>query len=463
MTNFNSKEEAFKEVLSDLDFNLDTDAIWNSVEDKLPRKKDEPKLPFMIWGLSFLVVGMVSLLLFYPVNDEVDQITTTELSANDRIEYSLPGTKAMYAAIDKVAERMDNVQKAEISTVTQTNSNKDKTHQSKPTLITSTSIYENLANQNTSVRSERLSPTSKITAPTDYTKSSIQTSSSVRNMKRPLRQMAYLSKLYGTIESEKESPAIQMRILPVATAPIDVLSSKAQWLPYFSLSTGPSKNLSSFSNAENTFIDNYESDLWGLSTNMQYGMENGNWNVYAGLTHSYNASRFSNHDISSDSQDKPIETFHILGSGETESRAGFFTETTVTQNAIDWHRVHQNIDLQLGVGKTIFYNKATSLRIEAAASYNIWSKATGYYYSDNFTSITKFSTGQSNPYNKSNGLGVQLGLSIQQQIGAKTSLVVRPYYSKAFQPITNENILYQIRNSQMGLQIGVSYRPSRSH
>ena len=463
MTHFNSKEEAFKEVLSDLDFNLDTDAIWNSVEDKLPRKKNEPRLPFMIWGLSFLVLGMVSLLLFYPVSDGVDRITTNELSANEKIEYSLPGTASMDAAIDRVAEQMDKVQKADISTTTQTRSSKVKTQELNPTLNTSTSIYKNLANQNTSVRSERLSPTSKITAPTAYTKSSNQTSSSLGNMKTPLQQIAYLSMMYGSIESEIESPAIQMRILPVATAPIDVISSKAQWLPYFSLSTGPSKNLSSFTNSENTFIDNYESDLWGLSTNMQYGMENGNWNVYAGITHSYNASRFSNHDISSDSQDKPIETFHILGSGETESRAGFFTETTVTQNAIDWHRVHQNIDLQLGVGKSIFNSGATSLTIEAAANYNVWSKATGYYYSDNFTSITKFSAGQSNPYNKSNGLGALLGLSIQQQIGAKTSLVVRPYYSKVFQPITNENILYQIRNSQMGLQIGVSYRPSRSH
>lgn len=458
MTHFNSKEEAFKDLLGELDFDLDTNAIWESVEDKLPRKNDEPKLPFFIWGIGLLILGLLGATMFYtPDTVETDAIyTEAELAG------ALPSTKALEQAIDKVALDIDTrklISNVKSSVVMSPRTNQNQASSNINTvnehqLILSTTSAQKPSNLNLS--NAILYP--KITSST----SANFNDKANAKMNSLVEAVSSLKPIYVPLAISYNTAPAKMSLSTVVIEPI-LLSAKNKWSPYYQLSTGPSTTLSKFSNTEQAINLSYESDLVGISSQFIYGLDNDDWNVFAGLKHSLNASRFSNHDLGSDTQDIPVASQYISGSGETETRAGFVSETTVTQNAIDWHRVHHNVDLQLGIGKSLFEVKRFSLSAELAATYNIWSKASGYYYSDNFTQITKFKYKDPNPYNNSNGFGAQFSINIEHKIGANTSIVLKPFYGKYFSPITNETLSYKIENSQIGLQMGISYRPTGSN
>ena len=133
-----------------------------------------------------------------------------------------------------------------------------------------------------------------------------------------------------------------------------------------------------------------------------------------GVSHTRLGNRYSRNELDTVSVQIPGSVSSKIDSeGNITNQDGELLQTTITNYNVNWHRIHDFVNLQLSIGKRVINHKRISVFADANLSRNIWSRHTGYYFVNDNTAIQKFSGEENHPYTNS---GYNLGLSMSKLI-----------------------------------------------
>jgi len=276
----------------------------------------------------------------------------------------------------------------------------------------------------------------------------------VDQSRMPIKAMSTLK----SVELSLISNSTKIELVSPIVEPVKTIV----WHPYWQINSGINQSLSisNFQNINNENIDQstYERNLLGLSNSIQYGQENSKgWRWFTGVSHNKLITRYSNFDKSVTTTSELGEASKTIDSqGNEFVTLGDVNVTTIVQNDIVWHRNHDYVNIQLGMGKRMMLTNRLSIIGDAYSSYNIWSQHNGYYFDPSTPTIMKFDSSDVHPY-QNQGLGIGGRLSLEYDLGV-VSIGLSSRYEGALKNtiLTNQ---YNIKNSHYGVQLGVVYRP----
>jgi hypothetical protein len=235
------------------------------------------------------------------------------------------------------------------------------------------------------------------------------------------------------------------------------------WIPYFALTSGMNIHNSKIYSIENEAFDlsqfENEKPLVGLSSELRMGMEHSSgWRWGIGLNHTRLVNRFS--QMGSDTIVSEVlgnAISKIDNNGNITNIDGPLLKTSITDYDLIWHRNHDFISIQINAGKRIYRKGKITVFADGSIGKNIWSKHSGYYFTEIDENIKKFESGEDNPYSKASyDIGISMDLEYQLKY---FSLSFRPFAKMGLNSITQKTNYYQLKNSQYGVQLGIVYRP----
>ena len=472
MTHFNSKEEAFKDILQNLEFDLDIDTIWEEVSTQIP-VKEEFRLPIFFWFLS-VVTGLLFVTVLFQAVTLDDASTNIELSDNASGDESFSGLETYQKVIEEVS-----VRKAASSALQSTSSNQtllsNKVTTSKSLIEPKANRAEKLNKKNINLSSDEVSAhKSTSTTKNNYTDSysnnpnlsftptHLLANQQTQNIESPLKgtstgsasivnpgvSSANTAKLTLDNLAMLEPSRFQHLIVsennfslsPIAS-PI-LVKQTPKWQPFFTLVSGPNRQLSKYqvginSNEPSIAIPSSANEvgLYGLTTKGSFGVEYNKWRFQVGLQHAFLASRYTVSDLIV-SADNEIQS----ALGET------VTETTRTELNLQLHRTHSHLDAMIGVGRVLIDGAKWQLAFDANLTYNFLASSKGYFLENIREGFVKFSENEDSVYNTVNGLGTQMNLVISRRISSSFAIEVQPYYNKIFNPINDNIETYKLEN-----------------
>ena len=461
MTHFNSKEQKFKELLGNLELNIDTEAVWEDVQFSLPRKKDEHKLPLPFWLLTglFLVgfIWVISISIFEPQTSKESLAAPLVEQTNQDV---FDASKAYEAAIEKVSKEKElalelNNRGSSILAETLASipeQEETKTAFSETEFVSKMTSVTNLQTPSASEPSTIITSERNPTAQNEI-QSIERNAETIKNSQLAkandivsIHSLAMVSKI---LSIERQLPLTDAYTYSSVIEPV-TLPKKLRFS--YTLLVGANRGFSSYSSPsfnETDFMqrpDVSEIDLPGLSSQFLAAAEYGNWRFIAGLKQNYTAARYEKERV-------VIQAIERNSGATTPTQINFVPQTERT------HRLHNGVDLQLGVGLNLLASDKMKLSFNLASSYNLFTSNSGYYLDDFLLTITKFESGDENPYKTSRGFGGELNLMFERRFTEHLAFVVQPSIGTWFNPINKNISQYKLKNSQVGLMIGISYRP----
>jgi|GEM_PF-4302934 len=487
-TKLSKKELEIKTLMEGHSIEVNSSAIWDAIEPQLDPGKEDQRRP--IWwifagSLAIAIIGFLGwnsiegrpltrqdVALFQPLQLTPTNNNTTEVQPSPESEVTQPAPQFQRQntrSIDKQSRTIEpnypetsNQQKEIVRTAPSTN----------PTLqLTATAIDQSLVQplseilQSSSISQEAdlhntvsLATTLGSTKVANHQSSSNAHPSDEQQLKAEIsvpRSINLLERLdLITIESlRKQQPQIPM-IKPLkkkVAAPFFALELGSV-LPRFEVTAIGSEGL------DRSQFDR-EIPLLGAMSTLRYGRSyDSGWEWSAGLRWTRLISRYRNTTKSIETSTVPgDEAFRIDESGNTTAISGEVTTTTVNNYDVLWHRNSDYLDLQIGIGKSLWSAGSWSISMGLDATYNLYARHSGYYFEEGQTSITKFENGDSSPYTRQ-GLGLSPNLSITYEFG-DFLIGLAPSYTTQFSNTTNNSNYYQIKNSYYGMQVCTRYRP----
>lgn len=466
MDHFNNKEQEFKSVLSGLDLDLDLDQVWNDVEGQLTFK-DNDRVPLFIRILSGFVLTLTLFIFVQSFFLETDSPIVDQITENVDNTYASQSAITSISSISK-DDRSKNV-----------NAKNDKQDLISDAVVekveTNNRVAERVVQESMPITSGQQVSISKdggfekkqlsrILAKGPFTDTDLKKENRVLETNpRKFPLLPINGSLFNV--SERMFPNLEISLAqPMVIEPVKI----SKWSPLYSATIGSnlSQNGIQIIDSELRNKDNkaqYEQGLFGLSGSMIAGLENDKgFRFYGGIEISRSVIRFTDKDLEeSASSSIGTTSFRIDEDGDITSQSGTISSNTLTQHDVKWHRRHTNFDLVLGIGKRMSLGKGFHFDLSGGASLNIHSLSSGYIFRDDLESITKFQS-DNNEYYKSNwGLGMHARLGIEKDINEVLSLGLYGSGTHYFSAINSETQLFNIRNSRIGLQFGITYRPIR--
>ena len=462
---FTDQEKQLKALGDNFSIEIDTNDLWEKVESQLPRVEDEKRRPIVWW-----FVGGIAFVLLVAV---VWNFQAKSNQGTEDVEHS-----AIIASSIEVAE----VSKDKENTHTQTSADKanhsDKIARSdfgeiapaKEELNSnSSSLFEEQKVASKPIQTEEIlaikqeiRPEKAITEPISenaVVNPVAEDNSSVQDeISNPVQTLISIASIptqkIKTIQSDQMFDIPLTEIVPVQTA---------SWLPFFALYSGVNtqQNFIQSNTLENLNLQQFEEEkpMLGWSSDLRLGLENaGGWRFGLGINHTRLANRFSRTEPDTVMVQIPGSvTSKIDGEGNTTNLDGELLQTTITNYNVNWHRIHDFVNLQLSVGKKLIEREKVIVFADASLSRNIWSNHTGYYFINGERAIQKFSEAESHPYTNS-GYNFGLSMDVEYKIN-EFSISLRPFALIGLNSITQSSNYYQLKNSQYGVQLGIVYRP----
>ena len=466
------KEIEIQEAFDGTSFDLDTSALWDSIEPQLPPEENKRR---PIWWMSAGVIAVLILLgstfSYFTAENSEQQHSNTE-----------PNTISSNFSANQIPQPVNN------STLPiSDNDDNERTVVNQNSQINTSSnlaktVYSN--NNNNNNNNNNFTNSIAIELPQSEAKTnSIQEVTSHSNaslITRILSSTLTNQKSNTTQDLPLESETIVRGITSIDYVPFRktsyLLSPKFElnspqiqpiknsyWRTYIAASSGVNISQQHISSNTTESIDrtqfDKESGLIGSSSMIAFGKEHNNgWRFNIGLTHNRLVSRYSNQESSVvPSTIDGIESSKIDQEGNRIDSEGTININTINEYNILWHKNHDYVDLNLGIGKELFRTGRFSISTELSIGYNLWSQHEGYYFNEENATITKFQQGDQNPY-KNQGISWTGRLQAAYDIN-NIAITISPYTSFALQNSTEPTNYYQIKNSQYGIQLGVVYRP----
>ena len=230
---------------------------------------------------------------------------------------------------------------------------------------------------------------------------------------------------------------------------------------FISFASGINQNWSAVRMDNPEVVDSrfaFETDLYGISTELMAGIQKGKWSLALGGSYSLQTTGFTQHQTVVEQEVvQGTTTTFIDGDGEKTDMYGNVLQTTINRYDILWHRIHREIDAQVEIGRALFHHGRWSITVYTGLGYNLWASHRGYYFEENMQSITKLTGEVPSPYRKKGGLKYNGAIGLNYQLG-NIQLGITPYFKYSNYSIL-ENTFYTLKNSQYGLQLRMVYRP----
>ncbi len=467
--NLNNKEKAFKRILEGIPGNVNTDDIWTRLEKDLPSKSEKKRFPIW-WMVGILALVLISGIIGYKTanihksttSDQyqkpIEVTSLTDDYNNDLSEKSIDNKNNEHPSTTEVSmtteeDKLKNIQvvasekrvhrEREQSTVRHTDLEKN--------ITLSPPVTKPIAAPNNTTVSERLPV---VTTP--QVVANTETNNVIAVSRDQLSHLVSLDRL-----TTKINGARSLEINPSFIEPITPLRSQ-RW--FVRARAGVLKNntnvfdINPVEEFDNTIFDN-EVDMHGLGLGLDIGRHLGEWRVFGGLDYTDAVTRYERHDLEvRNGQTAGTELIIIDDNGESHAVEGFVSSIIETTHDIQWHRHHRMLDLHMGVGRDLLRVGRFTIGLDAAIGYNININHNGYYFDSQDEPFRKFESGENNIYRKKMGFSAAIMGHLSFNLGrADISLI--PVWRYQFTPFTNESNFYQIKNSQLGLQLGIIYKP----
>ncbi len=464
--NLNHQEEKLKHILENLEMDIDTSLLWDSIESRV----EKPKRRFGFLWLSlltgvFLVGGFLATYWFKSHNVPQDQVAA-KLATNEHITAA---EKPVITANSSEA----------IVYKTDTNETLDK-HVNKPKLVPTKNVNKKAAT-NQSTLNQAYNTLNLTTIHRDNLSKNLTTISEKTEKANSLK--THNNSFTNTLNSANDlvttlNKLNRLHLRPLSLDdhvfllsndhidPIDVklAALKKSLIPQFFIAIKSGANIS-FTDPNLTRDVEYfnakeftkEEGLVGYDFNVQLGRYlNDAWKITAGIGFNNQTVRYTNQEqvtIVEEVDIVDIEYDNVGNATEILSKA---EQTTTNNYDIQWHRNHQNINLECLIGKDLLHQNNWRIGLEAGYIFTIASTSKGYYFNDAVESFSKIINNEENPY-RVNGLSsAQIGTYVEYKLG-KIDLGLYPSFRYHLNSLTNSQHFYSLRNSQLGVQASARY------
>jgi len=473
----NNKEQRLKSILEDFSGSVDTQAVWSSIEHRVDTKEKESKSlwVFMLGAIAiaFLCGLAVSHYIYSDVIKDLEYDSAPIAEENNNEE---DGNKGVRPTLNKqsIQETENDLLQNENLEVKQATSEhfasqKLNSKISKPPIsITQNALQQNpfsnidvfnsdLLSSNINVsenKNNTQSPTfsgrsqSEILMPTD----------GIDTQRSAILRCSEIQKSIALIEFEERHFDKEAQLnIPLNKAKV----SNA----FLSLSSGVQNN--SF---ERSILDQDLDDVllsqflketampsWAAS--ISYGKEiNNDWTISGGLFASNIVTRYQNQDQDVSANDREgVQLIEIDTEGAENITTGLVSVERVVDYDLTWHQNKLDLDAQIGVGKSLFKIGKFQTSLQGHIAYNVFNNISGYAYNDEGL-FSKDQMSIENQITNKSKLKFMIDLPIQYHLD-RLSIDLRPYYRFQTKGDVVGASLYSIKNSQLGITLGVTYRP----
>lgn len=490
MEYFNNNEQEFKALLSNLDLDIDSDQIWDKVEHRLPKSNDNYRLPWAFWMIagSVLVFTFGLTINAYNLKKEtlnsnsLTNISDTSQSNQTSTISDLQGVTAYEAAIDRVYNQEQNSdlnnEGNSPNTLIQKTTDLTKSH------TIATNIYSSskeVFNQSTTLSrliseaSQQLGANeNEINVNTSVAKTSTSLiSNDVVTTKKVKHEHPIITRSIGNLTSlrniwEEELKLASNNVL-IPTAPafsknIEVIVPPSTWVPFVSLYAGGILERADYSAGGmedlNTSRLKDETSLPGYTAALSIGIENrSGLRLLAGLRSANTFHRYIDNQLGVTIDTEPgVPTSYINAAGQVTEEQGNLQVNTITQNHLVWHRRHHGLDLILGVGKRFQLTPKLSFVTDLGVNYNILTNSKGYQFNERLDGVEFLGANLDHGYKTKGAISGFINTGFQMKLSDRFELGLKGSYNKGFNTSTINSHFLSIKNSQISLQIGGSYR-----
>lgn len=457
----NNKEEILKQILSDVEFELDTNQLWADVDKEVNKKKKRRWMPFFLLGLVSL--GLIISGLFYTVKSDASFDTSESLIVTNSIARE---SVALQVPIDEFKKTtpasIDFNNETKLSTDLGSKPSRAQTKRSVDSPIqtsnnnTSHNYYETNDRESLEEYSLQSDVSKTVTTrfPEDETRISPIQRDVIKNVSRDLLVGGYIESLPpSTIHRNKFNLDLDLKT--------KVLRPK-KFALFIAASVGLSTHQNKYDFDSNSDFDTEllrkEESMPSLAVALNFGLEtNTNWRFYAGVNYNSMVARFSNKsEVINTVLEPGTEYNYINVDGSTSSTSGLIEVTTISNNDIQWHRQHLALDLELGLAKSIRLGHNFRLVPSVSMLTNVKTINRGYYFLETSDQIAKFDSGDESPYRGMTGMKIKTGLGIEYDL-RENSIGLNGSYINHLNSTTQE-YFYTIRNSQYNLELRLVHR-----
>lgn len=507
MGSLNDKEKEFKSVLENLEFDINTDQLWEKVSPHLNEKKKDRPFFFYLLGLTLaLVFGAGTVYLTMSNSSETftnnnltenhgntNNINALNSTTSETITSNLPKANNEKATHDSQQDDNKNLNtkksiKSEIAT------NKTSNYLPQNKIVDKANTFAKVNPSTTILKTEKqgtiLKNSQKVEPNIIVNKlngKSNKVDSSHILFNDVVASDTYYVKNNLELDNDLSSATLLIdiasldKITPVALNNITERLGNfdfendfgfihvadrhdKNWRAVYAINFGFNKSASSsqlvLNNSEfdvNQF--DKETGLFGFSSAFEFGFENRKgWSVFGVISHRTQNSVFRNTDIESETVSVTDQGSHINTDGFLETQGVELLETTTTINNINWNRRHSYVDLGIGVGKELIRFGNFNLGVRTSLQYNLASKHSGYYFDDESSDINKFTSDEDNAYKSNNGLSGLLDFKLEWRY-KNIGIGVTPFLQYRMNSILDNSNFYKNKDNNYGLNLSVSYRP----
>lgn len=470
MNELNNKEEKIKDILGGLEIDIDTNDIWGSIEAELPQPKKKRRLGF------FLLAGLI-LLSFSGLTWNMISSDQIDPSTQKDITQTIPSKDKAFTSIENLNPK---------SSVT---TNESKSQNIENNTTTTNEIIQSEFPTNTASSNQSISVSNTIEKTAQKLQDEIQNTvvlqenNSIKNTTTINTQLdKEETKVELTIaqEEKREIAILGLDLVPTLSSQLfditerqKVVTSPNEIKPLYTFGRqlilqfklGANQNNTSISdvNSRNEFDTSefgFETDKIGLSGSFAIGVENNGWRFLAGIAYHQNVSHYERNDVIIFTDlVTGIESYKISTDGDKSAQNGLTTVTVARDNEISFYRQHRAIDFYASIGKRLWSYKGLVLLADAGFGINTFTSSNGYYLKDNAFGFTKISD-NNHPYKVNTHWNAIASIELGYDFG-KTRIGISPFLRYNPNSITEQTHFYQLKNSQVGMQLSLTYSPTR--
>ncbi len=458
-----NKETQFKKILEQPNQVVNIDELWSNIESELPRK--ESKKRGIVWWLSasflFSVVAISILGIFREASPEPDienQPQTMEASRDiAKIKHEEPKDEATHFNHEKVEAHPNTKSNQPTNNYSSTREKKNLIGDGDNSLSASTPASRN--GSSSALQTDKLNE-SKTAGNYAHAEDSVLESTKKidpsTHADRPILIGASsvppsLTDLQYDYSASLIPPS---RIHPIKTGhhrSISILQG---------LNRGRTDIVGHGENSDKAAsINQREKDMIGYSGGIEISQYlNPRWRINLGINYNMQATRYRQQDVQFSQQNEEGLKEYVIGvNGDISSVLGEVETSSTTYNDITWHRIDHQVDLMMSVGFRVLRKSSFSLWIDGGASYNIWNKTSGYDYGGpDVLQFRKLTGLESTDHLGNRGFKSFLAPSLGYNYKSWEYFLRLNYTHFHFSP-ERENSIYNIKNSQTGIQLGICY------
>lgn len=475
MNELNKKEEEIKGILGGLEIGVDTNDIWANIESELPQQEKKRRYGFLIF-IGLLGLGILALSWNYFTSDHqihADNIIVKSktLANENAITISENININSTQTANNTSSTKANIVSAQSVQAQKTNKNKSSNAiariQNKTIDRTAINHSPFTANRAVIDREEQhtdVIDTYYTSVFSTFDKKENTLASTGELFKNNIGERIFLTQTHTPTLSSQLLDIVNRQ--PIESTPQFINPSHTNGRQLIlQLKLGVNQNRSTISdiNSIGEFDSSefdFERDRLGVSGSIAIGVENNGWRFLAGAAYHHHVSTYERADVFIyKNPTTGVEYYRIDDAGQTTTQNGTTTVTLVRDNDINFHRQHRAIDFYASVGRRLWSYKGLVLMADVGLGINTITHSNGYYIADEAFGLTKI-TDDSHPYQINTHWNAIASLEIGYNFG-KTRVGLSPFIRYNPNTITSQTHLYTLKNSQVGMQLSLTYTPTR--